>query len=427
LRVCLDKILTLLETKEVGTKLLSTEVSDISCFIADAVLSGGIRRAALICLFDADDARMLHYKSGAWWELHPERGRVNVSAVCHRETTEWSQFKEILQACEDSNAGEPGIFWTSDFDLGSNPCCEISLRHKEFCNLTTINFSTCKTQREFKHRIWAAAFLGTLQAGFTDFHYLTTGWGDNCKEEALLGVSVTGIADNPLFKEFDFEICSRVAMETNAEVAEKIGINKAARVTAIKPEGTASLVLGTSSGIHGRHAPYYIRRWRLKRNEPIAVYLGQKVPQLVVDDETDPDGVILELPQQSPEGSIMRDEHPLALLERAKHLFLNWVKPGHRSGANFHNVSCTVSVKPDEWAQVGEWMWENRENYAGISALPADGGSYRQAPFEACTKDQYDEMMEFVKAIDLSEIVEDDDATNLKGEAACVSGQCELP
>lgn len=425
LRICLDKILALLENKKEGSKLEPWEVSDIACYIADAVLSGGIRRAALICLFDIDDPKMLTYKSGAWWELHPERGRVNVSAVALRSETTKEQFLSLWEACKESGAGEPGISWTNNKELGANPCHEISLRHKQFCNLTTINFSNVRNQRDFNNRVWAASFLGTLQAGFTDFHYLTQGWEDNCKEEALLGVSITGLADNPA-AEVDFEKGAKVARETNAQVAKDIGINKAARITCVKPEGTASLVLGSSSGVHGRHAPYYVRRFRFNKTEPIAEYLTQKLPKLVVEDLSNPEGIILELPQKSPEGSVMRDEPALSLLERARGLFLGWIKPGHRSGDNTHNVSVTASLRPEDWEPVGEWMWENRESYNGISVLPFDGGSYKQAPFETCDKAKYDEMMEHVKAIDLTQVREFDDITELKGEIACGGGACEL-
>ena len=747
LRTCLSRIQGVLENKEEGSFLEPWEVSDISCIIADAVLSGGIRRAALICLFDLDDEKMLNYKSGAWWELHPERARVNVSAVSLRSEVGREQFDKLWEATKNSGAGEPGIAWTNNKELGSNPCfhpktkilttegyreigsldelddlflvdenglakeakvwcsgikkickltfsdreinctsdhvfklndgseskakdlkgkrlmplvtireevddfvklgfiqgdggtgrlkslfhrgfeinigekdkemaelfgfefiegkktyytreyknkllelgfdssslperilprefltlsfkdkcsflmglysangsvikgsrvafkttcknlvcqlksffddqsvvsyittnkekkvvfsngtyvckesydlnlcryasiiwfakyisfvhqykrnslkelilskaplcrsvfedcgesvvydfslegenhwgvvegvvahncMEISLRHKEFCNLTTINFSTVRNQRDFNNRVWAASFLGTLQAGFTDFHYLTQGWEDNCKEEALLGLSMTGLADNP-HVQVDFSKGVKVARETNDQVSHEIKINSSARITTVKPEGTASLVLGTSSGVHGRHAPYYVRRFRFNKTEPIAEYLASKLPQLVVQDLSNPEGIILELPQKSPEGSIMREEPALNLLERAKDLFLNWIKPGHQSGDNTHNVSLTVSLKDEDWGPVGDWMWDNRENYNGISVLPFDNGNYQQAPFEPCKKEQYEEMCQHLHKIDLKEVKEFGDLTDLKGEVACGGANgCEI-
>jgi ribonucleoside-diphosphate reductase alpha chain len=426
LRICHDKILGLLENKKDGDRLSSVEVSDIACFIADAVLAGGIRRAAMIALFDKDDEHMLHYKSGAWYELHPERARVNVSAICLRETTTKEEFEKIFKITQASGAGEPGIIWSHDLEELTNPCAEIALRSHEFCNLTTINLSDVKTQAELNERVGVVALLGTLQAGFTDFHYLGHTWEDNCKEEALLGISMTGACDNPDFTTLDLKEASDDAMETNFYFAEKIGINKAARVTCIKPEGTASLVLGSASGIHGRHAPFYIRRFRFKRNEPIVVYFASKFPNLVVEDKFDPDTLILELPQKSPSGSIMREEPAHQTLERAQYFHKHWVAPGHRSGPNGHNVSVTVSVKEGEWESVGKWMWENRNNYNGISLLPYDGGSYVQAPFEDCTEETYNKMMEQLKEVDLSEVVEDDDATTRVQEAACSGGSCEI-
>jgi ribonucleoside-triphosphate reductase len=468
LRICLDKILGLLETKPVGTKLTSVEVSDIACFIADAVLAGGIRRAAMICLFDIDDVAMLAYKRGEWWETRPERARVNVSAVAFREdvvqsnvhvagvnfnnyhiaraTTE-EQFKKFWKATEESRSGEPGIYWTNHPDWGTNPCCEIALRHKQFCNLTTINFSTVKSQEDFNRRSRVAAILGTLQAGFVDMHYLGHEWEENCREESLLGISLTGIADNGSYRDFNFEEAAKVAKETNEEVAKAIGINKAARITCIKPEGTASLVVGSASGVHGRHAPYYIRRTRHNASEPLIAYLAKTNPALVVENKSEPGGLILELPQRSPEGSITRDETALETLERLKFFRENWIEHGHNSGLNTHNVSCTVSIRDDvryvnktrsvgltefspemktEWQVVGEWMWENRAFYNGIAVLPYDGGTYTQAPFEDCTEEVYNEMMKNIQGIDLTQIVEEDDMTNQAGELACAGGKCEI-
>lgn len=443
LRVCLDKIRGLLETKPVGSQLTSVEVSDLACIIADAVLSGGIRRAAMICLFDIDDAHMLTYKRGNFWELNPERARVNVSAVAFREdvlagpdkwgvfhriswkTTE-EQFKAFWKATEESKSGEPGIYWSNHPDWGTNPCCEIALKHKEFCNLTTINFATCRGNSDLIKRVGWAATLGTLQAGFVDMHYLGEEWENNCREEALLGVSLTGIGDNQYYESYNFEDAARVAKETNEKIAQEIGINAAARVTCIKPEGTASLVLGCASGVHGRHAPFYIRRFRFKRSETVAQYFATQIPDLVVEDKFDPDGIILELPQKSPRASISRDERALETLWRLKFFRTNWVAPGHVSGSNTHNVSCTVSVRDNEWEEVGRWMWLNRAHYNGIAVLPWDGGSYTQAPFESCTEEVYERMLALVKEVDLSKVFEEDDNTAQAESIACGGGACEL-
>jgi ribonucleoside-triphosphate reductase len=447
LRICLDKILGLLETKPVGSKLTPVEVSDIACFIADAVLAGGIRRAAMICLFDIDDVNMLAYKKGEWWETRPERARVNVSAVAFRQDVvgksgmEWvkptaayyiarktteEQFKKFWKATEESKSGEPGIYWTNHPDWGTNPCCEIALRDRQFCNLTTINFATVRDQQDLNRRARIAAILGTLQAGFVDMHYLGGEWEANCRAESLLGISLTGICDNGSYREFNFEEAAKVAKDTNEEVAKEIGIEKAARITCCKPEGTSSLVLGTSSGVHGRHAPYYIRRTRHNPTEPLIGYLARVIPSLVVENKSEPGGLILELPQRSPAGSITREEPALATLERLKFLRQHWVEPGHISGENTHNVSCTISVRDDEWGVVGQWMWDNRAFYNGIAVLPFDGGTYIQAPFEACDKETFEQMHSLLKDIDLSQVIEEDDQTNLAGEIACASGKCDI-
>ncbi len=760
LRVCLDKIRGLLETKPQGSQLTSVEVSDLACFIADAVLSGGIRRAAMICLFDIDDAHMLAYKKGAWYELSPERARVNVSAVAFRQdegdyddtdtmyrvwwkaTTE-EQFKAFWKATEESKSGEPGIYWTNHPDHGTNPCmpawalvltpdgiselgalkagdkiwskegwttvvkkwstgvkpvfkyktsagvfygtenhrvvsdgekvearhassidivrgcgsdfpareqdvmdglvlgdgtvhaasnnlvylcvgggdsdyfeseianlilkarpglgdfahevttticanelpktylrqipsrfmrdirsykgilrglfsangsvcgnrvtlkatslvmveqaqamlnaigiksyitsneskdvkfkngtytckesydlniaadralfvekigfiqrykndklwvsgkptkpekvsyeiqslefvreeevfditvdnsshtfwtqgcdvsncCEIALRHKQFCNLTTINFSTVQSQSELNTRSRLASVLGTLQAGFVDMHFIKDEWENNCREEALLGVSFTGIGDNADYANYNFSEAAQEAVKANEELSKRIGTNKAARVTCIKPEGTASLVLGCASGVHGRHSPFYIRRFRFKRVETVAQYFAQQIPSLVVEDKFDPDGVILELPQRSPLTSIGRTEAALETLERLKFFRTNWVEPGHISGVNTHNVSCTVSVRDNEWDTVGQWMWNNRAFYNGIAVLPFDGHSYVQAPFEDCDEETFNRMFEKLKEVDLSQVNEDEDHTTQAENLACSGGSCEI-
>jgi ribonucleoside-diphosphate reductase alpha chain len=398
----------------------------------------------MICLFDIDDEAMLAYKKGAWWEARPERARVNVSVVAFRKdvlepiregnpfkrrvarATTAEQFKKFWEAAEASKSGEPGIIWSNDPDCGYNPCCEISLKHKQLCNLSTVNFSTVKSQADLDGRVALAAVLGTLQAGFVDMHYLGEEWEKNCREEALLGVSLTGIGDNPDYKEFDFAQAADAAKAANAEIAEAIGINRAARITCVKPEGSSSLVLGTASGVHGRHAPYYIRRFRFNANEAIIQYLARVVPDLVVQDKSDPNGLILELPQKSPEGSINRMETAIETLERLKFFRENWIEPGHVSGENTHNVSTTVSVRDNEWGIVGKWLWDSRAYYNGIAVLPYSDHSYVQAPFEDCTYETYNELMKKVKNIDLTKVVEEDDTTDQVGELACQGGACNL-
>lgn len=428
LQMCLWQIEATLAKKPSGSKLTSVEVSDICCYIAGAVLSGGIRRSAMICLFDIDDQEMLKYKQGSWWEKNKQRAQANISAVAVRGEVTREQFNSLWQATRDSKAGEPGIYWTHSRDWGANPCVEIALRNKQFCNLTTLNLSNTKDQADLNDRVSAASLLGTLQSGFFDFHYLDKEWAENCRKEPLLGVSITGIGDNKNYADFNFKEAAFCAVESNDRFSERMGLRRAARITCVKPEGTASMVLGSSSGVHGRHAPYYIRRFRFKRSEPIAVFFASHggIRDLLVDDVSDPDGVILELPIKSPGASILRDESSLDLLQRTKFFQDNWVSPGHINGVNKHNVSCTISVRDNEWDTVRDWMWDNRSAYNGISVLPHSDHTYVQAPFEDITETKYEEMMKLVGQVDLSAITETKDLTTAREEAACSSGSCEL-
>ena len=426
LKEALVKIQNILDEKETGDKLTPIECHDIICHIADAVLAGGIRRAALISLFSADDMNMITAKSGQWWEKNPQRGRANNSAVLLRHRVRYDFFMELWDRIKASGSGEPGIYLSNDKDWGTNPCCEIALRPFQFCNLTEINASSIFTQQDLEDRVMAAAFIGTLQAGYTDFHYLRDIWKRNTEKDALLGVSLTGIASNRL-KELDLEAAVHLGMLENARVAKLIGVNKAARVTCVKPAGTTSLVLGTSSGIHAWHSPYYIRRIRVGKMEAIYHYLLENNPKLIEDDYARPhDTAIISIPQKAPEGSLYRAESAVRLLERIKHYSLHWVSAGHREGMNTHNVSATISVRDDEWDEVANWMWINRHYYNGLTVLPYEGGKYTQAPFEEIDEETYKILSATLTKIDLSKIIETFDDTDLKGEVACASGFCEI-
>jgi ribonucleoside-diphosphate reductase alpha chain len=426
LKECLIKVQGILDSKEDGDRLQPIEVHDIVCHIADAVLAGGIRRAALISLFSADDEEMIACKSGAWWEHNPQRGRANNSAALMRHKLTKDFFLDLWKRVELSGAGEPGIYLTNDKDWGTNPCCEIALRPFQFCNLCEVNASDIESQEDFESRVRAAAFIGTLQAGYTEFHYLRPIWQRTTEKDALIGVSMTGIGSGAVLG-YDMTSAAEVVKTENARVAELLGINESARTTTVKPAGTTSLALGTSSGIHAWHNDYYIRRVRVGKNEAIYTYLAANHPELVEDEYFRPhDTAVISIPQKAPEGAIMRTESPFQLLDRIKKVHLEWVKPGHRNGNNTHNVSATVSLKSDEWELAGEWMWENREHYNGLSVLPYDGGSYTQAPFEDCTEETYHEMMKSLSDIDLSKVVELDDNTDLSGELACAGGACEI-
>lgn len=426
LRECLVKVQGILDSVEDGQKLSPIQVHDIVCHIADAVLAGGIRRAALISLFSADDNEMIACKSGNWWETNPQRGRANNSAVLirHRITKEY--FIDLWKRVEASGAGEPGIYLANDKDWGTNPCCEIALRPYQFCNLTEINASDIESQEDLNKRTAAAAFIGTLQAGYTDFHYLRDIWRKTTEKDALVGVSMTGIGSGVVLN-YDLTEAAEIAKNVNKQIAAAIGIKPAARVTTVKPAGTTSLTLGTSSGIHAWHNDYYIRRIRVGKNEAIYTYLQVYHPELIEDEYFRPhDTAVISIPQKAPDGAILRNESPIDLLERIKKVHLEWVKPGHISGMNTHNVSATVSIKEDEWDTVGEWMWENRDHYNGLSVLPYSDHTYIQAPFEDCTEEKYEELMKSLTEVDLTKVVELDDNTNLKGELACVGNACEV-
>jgi ribonucleoside-diphosphate reductase alpha chain len=426
LKDCIHNIKKVLDSKEDGDKLTPIEVHDIVCHIADAVLAGGIRRAALISLFSADDNEMISCKSGNWWELNPQRGRANNSAVLLRHKVTKEFFLDLWKRIELSGAGEPGIYFSNDKDWGTNPCCEIGLRPYQFCNLCEVNASDIESQEDFEKRVKAAAFIGTLQAGYTDFHYLRDVWKRTTEKDALIGVGMTGIGSGVVLG-YDMKAASESVKEENERVAKLIGINSAARTTTVKPSGTSSLVLGTSSGIHAWHNDYYIRRIRVGKNEAIYTYLAINHPELVEDEIFRPhDTAVISIPQKSPEGSILRYESPFELLERVKKVSQEWIKYGHRSGQNTHNVSATISLKEEDWELAGEWMWNNRKFYNGLSVLPYNGGTYQQAPFEDCDKETYDRMMESLTSVDLSKIIELQDNTNLSGEVACAGGACEI-
>ena len=426
LKDCVHNITKVLDSKEDGDRLSPIEVHDIVCHIADAVLAGGIRRAALISLFSADDDEMIACKSGSWWENNPQRGRANNSAVLLRHKITKEFFMELWKRVELSGAGEPGIYFTNDKDWGTNPCCEIALRPYQFCNLCEVNVSDIESQEDFNTRVKAAAFIGTLQAGYTDFHYLRDIWKKTTEKDALIGVSMTGIGSGTVLG-YDMTQAATMANEENERVAKIIGINPAARSTTVKPAGTTSLTLGTSSGIHAWHNDYYVRRVRVGKNEPIYSYLVENHPELVEDEYFRPhDTAVISVPQKSPEGAILRTESPFQILDRVKRVSQEWIKPGHRTGSNSHNVSATISLKEDEWELAGEWMWNNRNFYNGLSVLPYDGGSYIQAPFEDITEERYYEMFEKLHSIDLSKVVETQDNTDLSGELACAGGACEI-
>lgn len=750
LKECLFQIEKILDSKQNGEKLSSVEIHDINCHIADAVLSGGIRRAAMIALFSFDDEDMLTCKFGNWWELNPQRGRANNSAVIVRHRVKKEDFFKLWSKIKESGSGEPGFFFTNNADWGLNPCAEISLRSCQFCvsgdtklitrlgidtisnlvgkeieiwngeewskvkpyqtgtedslyrvyfsdgsyldatenhkflvkkdyektfkevetidlihllntykrniqvprfeikleqaginieaayeygfftgdgfidgkqlyaslynedknlglrgekyqrtyvnwngnqyekikfnqlnfqlgiqlktkeglpnevftwnatsilnfiagwvdadgskankgcrlygsekkirdaqllltkvgiissvnlmqnsgiktnlgtrknavwylqipnaskipsrrlslsegknspfkgknqiikkieklegkhnsycltedklhqcvfnnvltkqcNLTTINAGDIESQEDFNQRAEAAAFIGTLQASYTDFFYLRDIWRTVTEKEALLGVSMTGIASGKVFQ-FNTEEAAEKAVNINRQYAEVIGINPAARVTTVKPEGTSSLVLGTSSGVHDWHDDYFIRRIRVGKNESIYTYLSIYHPELIEDDFFKPTiQAVISVPLKAPENALTRtNTSAIDLLQRVKELHKSWIQPGHISGENTNNVSATITIKPHEWEEVGDWLWNNKYSYTALSFLPYSDHTYKQAPFETCDKETYEKLSAFLTEINLDKVVELEDKTTLADNLACFGGACEL-
>lgn len=472
---CLRRVEDILSKKQDGERLEAIEVHDIVCHLADAVLAGGIRRAALISLFSLNDQQMIEAKSlqpvevvsieqtdndntevivndsyygqrrvifltdsevetlketgkVQWYHLYPHRGRANNSAAVLRHKITQEVFLNLWDKIKNSGSGEPGVYLTNDKDWGTNPCCEIALRPYQFCNLTEINASDIESQEDFVNRAKAAALLGTLQASYTDFHYLRSIWRKTTEKDALIGVSMTGIASGVvLSNEIDMTDAALAVRNENERVAKLIGINPAARTTTVKPAGTTSLTLGTSSGIHAWHNDYYIRRIRVGKNEAIYKYLATLHPELVEDEAFRPhDTAVISVPQKAPEGAITRSESAIDLLERVKTVKKGWVDPGHIDGQNSHNISATVTIKPDEWDIVAKWMWDNREYYNGLSVLPHSEHTYVQAPFEDITAERYYELEDKLLSVDLQYVREDKDETNLMGELACAGGACEI-
>jgi ribonucleoside-diphosphate reductase alpha chain len=317
-----------------------------------------------------------------------------------------------------------------------------------------LNVSDVKSQEDLNERAAVAAFFGTLQAGFTDFHYLRPIWSKTTQKDALLGIGQTGIASGEVLK-YKLDVAVHQAKLMNSITSELIGTSEAARITCIKPSGTTSLVLGTSSGIHAWHNDYYLRTMRFNKNEDIAAYLMVNHPELCEDDQLRPtDTLCVRIPVKAPEGSILRTETAIDTLERVKKFSKEWILPGHVSGENTHNVSATISIDKnrlyypewskedptrlnylhnnqnqgsfDEWEVVGQWMWDNKEFYNGLSVLPYFGGSFIQAPFEDITKEEYERRIESVKEIDLTKVIEMDDTVDFGAIAACAGGQCSI-
>ena len=448
-----------------GRQLRPIEAYDILMWAAKAVLSGGVRRSATICLFSVDDAEMAAAKTGNWFAEHPQRTASNNSAVIVRAHVTRAQFDALFE--QQKQYGEPGFYFVEDTEYGANPCVEIGLHPRlkldaaaiarlrelghegelregdtltgvQFCNLTTISAAAAESPGNFFRLCAHAALIGTLQAGYTDFGYLSPVSRVITEREALLGVSLCGILDRPdvLLDAAVLRAAATVIKTVNAVVARALGINPAARTTCVKPEGTASLLLGTSSGLHPHHAPRYFRRVQANVHDPVYLHFRRSNPHMVEPSVYDPNGrtEVITFPVEGPDFGIYRDD--LSAVKHLEYIRLvqqNWVQAGRRherhSPGLHHNVSCTISVRPDEWPAVADFIWAHRHDFTGVALLQDCGDkAYAQAPREgvvtAADIAKWNTLAH--RSVDYTTLEESEDITELKQTVACAGGACEI-
>lgn len=420
-----------------GRRLSSLEAHDLMCKIGDVVVVGGVRRSAMISLFDCTDDRMATSKTGAWWEKNGIRRLANNSAVYPNRRPDVGFFMKKWKEIYDSHSGEPGLFSRyacqgiaarngrrdATFDFGTNPCSEIILRPFEFCNLTEVVVRSGDTLDGLKRKVRIATILGTIQSTFTDFKYLRKIWQKNCEEERLLGVSLTGIFDNPeILNEKTLEELRLHAVEVNDEWSKRLGIPSAAAITCVKPSGTVSQLVDSSSGLHPRHSDFYLRTVRADNKDPLTVFLKDSgvynEPDVMAPDST----TVFYFPIKSPEGSVKRASvSAIDQLETWKILQEHWCE---------HKPSATVYIKEDEWVDVGSWVYKNFDLLSGVAFLPYDGGTYRQAPYQELTEEEYNDWVEKhpTPKIDWSDLrfYETEDTTTGSQELACAGGVCDV-
>ena len=427
-----------------GRRLTSLECHDIVCKIAEIVVVGGVRRSALISLSDLTDDRMRHAKSGQWWLEDVQRALANNSAV-YKEKPDIGQFMEEWLALYESKSGERGIFnrksaksniisagrRNPDFEFGTNPCGEILLRDKEFCNLSEVIVRATDSEKDIARKVEWATILGTWQSTLTNFKYLAKKWKENCEEERLLGVSLTGIMDNKLTNGSTsnglhnlpgrLDDWRKVAIQANETYAKIIGIPASVAITCIKPSGTVSQLTDSASGIHARHSEYYIRTVRADKKDPLATMMvNSGFP--VEDDVTKPNHTyVFSFPVAAPKGSVFRNE-----LTAIQQLELWLIYKKHWTE---HNPSVTISVKESEWMEVGAWVYKNFDDMTGVSFLPFSEHIYRQAPYQDCSKEEYEAMLaKMPKNVDWSKLSEYEKTDQTEGvqNLACVAGSCEI-
>jgi ribonucleoside-diphosphate reductase alpha chain len=419
-----------------GRRLNSLECHDLMCKIGEVVVVGGVRRSAMISLSDLDDERIRHAKAGPWWDTAPHRALANNSAV-YNETPTVGKFMEEWLSLYNSHSGERGIFnrdaakktvakyghRDTNYDFGTNPCSEIVLRPYQFCNLSEVVVRHDDTKEILLSKVRLATILGTIQATFTKFPYLRKVWQRNTEEERLLGVSLTGIFDNALLSTQGEELNALLtelreeARRTNEEFAALLGIPKSASITCVKPSGTVSQLVDSASGIHPRHSKFYIRRVRGDKKDPLTTFLiEQGVPSeacVYKPDQT----VVFSFPQKAPAGITRADVSPIGHLSLWLTYQRYWCE---------HKPSVTISVEEKDWPAVGAWTWENFDEISGVSYLPYDGGTYRQAPYEECTEEEYNELKAKIPAINWLDLKENTDNVEGAQMLACSAGVCEI-
>jgi len=419
-----------------GRRLHSLECHDLMCKVGEVVVVGGVRRSAMISLSDLDDERIRHAKAGPWWELSPHRALANNSAV-YNETPSVGKFMEEWSSLYNSHSGERGIFNREaakkavakyenrdpDHEFGTNPCSEIILRPYQFCNLTEVVVRAEDSFEDIKRKVRIATLLGTVQSTFTKFPYLRKLWQKNTEEERLLGVSMTGIFDNTSLCTTGPELNATLAelrayaRTVNVELAAKLGIPASTAITCVKPSGTVSQLVNSASGIHPRHAKHYIRRVRGDKKDPLSQFLiSQGVPaEDCVYKPTQT--TVFSFPQRAPAGLTRDGVTPIQHLELWLAYQRHWCE---------HKPSVTISVEEKDWPSVGAWVWEHFDEISGVSFLPYDGGTYRQAPYETCTEAEYEAMKAAMPTIKWEEFRELTDNVEGAQMLACTAGVCEI-
>ena len=426
-----------------GRKLSSLECHDLVCKIAEIVVVGGVRRSALISLSNLSDDRMRHAKTGQWWNTEPQRALANNSA-CYTEKPDMGVFMDEWKALYESKSGERGIFNrmsavtmaskngrrnTEDYEFGTNPCSEIILRNREFCNLSEVVVRANDTKYSLLNKVRLASILGTFQSTLTNFRYVSAAWKRNCEEERLLGVSLTGIMDSKItngktslmsLPEVLQELKS-VAVDTNLKYSKELGINQSTAVTCIKPSGTVSQLTDSASGILARHNPYYVRTVRGDKKDPLTrMMMDEGFP--VEDDVMNPSHTsVFSFPVKVDKNAVFRtDMSAIEQLELWKVYQENWCE---------HKPSVTISVKEDEWLEVGAWVYKNFDFMSGVSFLPFSEHTYKQAPYQDCTKEEYEILLQRMpKKVEWQKLAEYEqtDMTIGAQELACAAGFCEI-